>query len=76
MDTRIERELDKDQRFAEESPMPPELAEPGVYCEGCHSIEADWHRLKTEVMPLNCSIEAAWRVEDLGAPSEVASPAN
>jgi len=75
VDARIERELDDDQRFAEESPMPPpELAEQGVYCEGCHSIEADWHRPKTEVMPPNCSIEAAWRVGDLGAPGEVASP--
>ena len=45
IDARIERELDKDQKFAEESPPPPpELAEQGVYCEGCHTIEAEWKR--------------------------------
>src|ERR1700724_1177625 len=39
IDARIARELDVEQKFAEESPMPPpELAEEGVYCEGCHAI--------------------------------------
>ncbi len=47
IDARIEHELDADQKFAEESPMPPpELAEKGVYCEGCHTIEAEWRRPK------------------------------
>ena len=23
---------------------PPELAEQGVYCDGCHTIKAEWQR--------------------------------
>ena len=47
IDARIERELDEDQKFAEESPMPPaEIAEQGVYCDGCHTIEAEWRGRK------------------------------
>jgi TPP-dependent pyruvate/acetoin dehydrogenase alpha subunit len=72
VDSRIERELDEDQKFAEESPMPPpELAEQGVYCDGCHTIEADWHRPKNELMPPASSVEAVWEVADFGALSEV-----
>jgi TPP-dependent pyruvate/acetoin dehydrogenase alpha subunit len=72
IDARIERELDVDQKFAEESPMPPpELAEEGVYCEGCHAIEADWKRSKAEVTPPGCSIDPAWDVKDFGAFAEV-----
>jgi TPP-dependent pyruvate/acetoin dehydrogenase alpha subunit len=68
IDARIERELDADQKFAEESPMPPaEIAKQGVYCEGCHTIEADWRRPKKEVMPPASSEEAVWRVADFGA---------
>jgi TPP-dependent pyruvate/acetoin dehydrogenase alpha subunit len=68
IDAHIERELDEDQKFAEESPLPPpELAEQGVYCEnGCHIIEADWRRPKEEVMPPKSSIDAAWKVESFG----------
>jgi TPP-dependent pyruvate/acetoin dehydrogenase alpha subunit len=67
IDARIERELDVEQKFAEESPSPPpELAERGVYCNGCHTIEADWKRPKEEVMPPKSSIEAAWTVEGFG----------
>jgi TPP-dependent pyruvate/acetoin dehydrogenase alpha subunit len=67
IDARIERELDEDQKFAEESPMPPaETVEQGVYCEGCHTIEADWRRAKKEVMPPAASVEAVWKVADLG----------
>jgi TPP-dependent pyruvate/acetoin dehydrogenase alpha subunit len=63
----IERLLDSDQKFAEESPMPPpELAEQGVFCEGCHTIEADWKRPKAEVMPPKSSVKAEWTVEDFG----------
>jgi TPP-dependent pyruvate/acetoin dehydrogenase alpha subunit len=63
----IERLLDGDQKFAEESPMPPpELAEQGVFCEGCHTIEADWKRPKAEVMPPKSSVKAEWAVEDFG----------
>jgi TPP-dependent pyruvate/acetoin dehydrogenase alpha subunit len=68
IDARIERELDADQKFAEESPLPPpELAEQGVYCEGCHKIEAEWHRSKKEVTPPTSSVEAVWKVADFGS---------
>jgi TPP-dependent pyruvate/acetoin dehydrogenase alpha subunit len=67
MEASIERLLDGDQKFAEESPMPPpELAEQGVFCEGCHTIEADWKRPKAEVMPPKSSVKAEWTVEDFG----------
>jgi TPP-dependent pyruvate/acetoin dehydrogenase alpha subunit len=67
LDARIERLLDEDQKFAEESPLPPpELAEQGVYCDGCHTIEADWQRPKKELTPPNCSVEAVWQVPDFG----------
>ena len=67
VDARIERELDEDQKFAEESPLPPaELAEQGVYCDGCHTIDADWQRPKEEVMPPKSSVKAEWTVEDFG----------
>jgi TPP-dependent pyruvate/acetoin dehydrogenase alpha subunit len=68
IDARIERELDEDQKFAEESPMPPpDLAEQGVYCEGCHTIEAEWHRPKKELLPPASSVEPVWKVADFGA---------
>ena len=68
IDARIERELDEEQKFAEESPLPPpEVAERGVYCDGCHKIEADWRRPKEEVMPPKSSIEAVWAVEGFGS---------
>ncbi|MDE3111095.1 MAG: thiamine pyrophosphate-dependent dehydrogenase E1 component subunit alpha, partial [Acidobacteriota bacterium] len=68
IDARIERQLDEDQKFAEESPLPdPQSAEQGVYCEGCHEIEADWRRPKEQVMPPAASVEAVWKVADFGA---------
>src|ERR1700689_3178839 len=68
IDARIERELDEDQKFAEESPMPPpELAEQGVYCDGCHTIQAEWRRPKQEVMPPASNTKAVWQVKDFGA---------
>ncbi len=68
IDERIERELDVDQKFAEESPMPPpELAEQGVYCDGCHTVAADWRRPKQELLPPASCVEAVWRVTDFGA---------
>jgi TPP-dependent pyruvate/acetoin dehydrogenase alpha subunit len=68
IDARIERELDADQKFAEESPFPKaESAAEGVYCEGCHAIEADWQRPKEEVMPPATVTQAAWRITDFGA---------
>ncbi|MGH9687982.1 MAG: thiamine pyrophosphate-dependent dehydrogenase E1 component subunit alpha [Candidatus Acidiferrales bacterium] len=79
IDARIERELTEDQKFAEESPLPdPKTAEQGVYCEGCHAIEADWRRPKKEVMPPASNVEAVWKVADFGAaaPSAAASAAS
>src|SRR6202795_2571704 len=74
IDARIERELDVEQKFAEDSPLPPpELAEKGVYCEdGCHTISADWQRPKEQLTPPNCSVEAAWQVPGFGAAEKVA----
>jgi TPP-dependent pyruvate/acetoin dehydrogenase alpha subunit len=68
IDARIERELEADQKFAEESPMPPpELAREGVYCDGCHTIEAAWQRPKKEVMPPASSVDTTWKLTDFGA---------
>src|SRR4029077_15032693 len=61
IDARIAREIRTDVEFAENSPFPPpELAAQGVYCEGCHTIEADWKRPKEEVMPPRSSVKAEW----------------
>src|SRR6202162_806496 len=61
IDERIAREIREDVEFAENSPAPPpESAEEGVYCEGCHTIEADWQRPKEEVMPPRSSVKAEW----------------
>jgi len=68
IDARVSRELDEDQKFAEESPLPPaDLAEQGVYCDGCHTIEAVWQRPQKEVMPPAASVAAVWKVGDFGA---------
>jgi TPP-dependent pyruvate/acetoin dehydrogenase alpha subunit len=73
IDARIERELDVEQKFAEDSPLPPpELAEEGVYCDGCHKIEADWKRAKSEVSPPKSSIDPTWRLKDLPAYTQAA----
>ena len=67
IDGRIERELKEDLEFAENSPFPPpELAEQGVYCEGCHAIEPEWQRPIEEVTPPKSSVHAVWAVEDFG----------
>jgi len=67
LDARVERELAEDLAFAEDSPFPPpELAEQGVYCEGCHTIQAQWRRPKEEVMPPKSSVTARWTVRDFG----------
>jgi len=61
IDQRIAREIQADVKFAENSPFPPpELAEEGVYCEGCHTIEADWKRPKEEVMPPRSAAKPEW----------------
>jgi dehydrogenase E1 component len=73
IDARIERELDVEQKFAEDSPLPPpEFAEEGVYCdERCHHIAADWKRAKAEVMPPKSSFDPGWKLEDLGRLGEI-----
>jgi TPP-dependent pyruvate/acetoin dehydrogenase alpha subunit len=65
---RIEALIEKDRKFAEESPLPPpELAAKGVYCDGCHTIQAKWERPVEEVTPPKSSVVADWRA----APDEV-----
>lgn len=72
IDARIERELKEDLEFAENSPFPPpELAEQGVYCDGCHVIEPEWRRPKEEVMPPKSSVEPVWKVEGFGGLEKV-----
>ena len=67
IEARIEKVLSEDREFAENSPMPPpELAEQGVYCDGCHTIEADWQRPKSEVTPSKTSFDTTLQVKDFG----------
>jgi TPP-dependent pyruvate/acetoin dehydrogenase alpha subunit len=67
IDARIAREIRKDVEFAENSPFPPpELAAQGVYCEGCHTVEAVWKRPVEEVMPPRSSVKPEWRLEYQG----------
>jgi pyruvate dehydrogenase E1 component alpha subunit/2-oxoisovalerate dehydrogenase E1 component alpha subunit len=67
IDARIERELDAEQKFAEESPTPdPETAAQGVYCDGCHTIAADWQRPKQEITPPASQTQAVWKIADFG----------
>jgi TPP-dependent pyruvate/acetoin dehydrogenase alpha subunit len=61
IDGRIAREIRTDVEFAENSPAPPpESAEVGVYCGGCHTIEAEWKRPKEELLPPRSSVKAEW----------------
>jgi TPP-dependent pyruvate/acetoin dehydrogenase alpha subunit len=72
MEARIEKELDEEREFAENSPLPPpELAEEGVYCDGCHEIAPLWKRPVVEVMPPKASVKAEWLVHGFGALDEV-----
>jgi TPP-dependent pyruvate/acetoin dehydrogenase alpha subunit len=67
IDARVERELAADLEFAENSAFPPpELAEQGVYCQGCHSIEADWRRAKEELMPPKSGVKPEWTIKNFG----------
>jgi hypothetical protein len=79
IDERIAREIRADVEFAENSPFPPpESAEEGVYCEGCHTVEADWQRPKEEVMPPRSSVKAEWPLKSFasnGARPPAAGPA-
>ena len=61
IDERIAREIRADVEFAENSPFPPpETAAEGVYCEGCHTVEADWKRPQEELLPPRSSVKAEW----------------
>jgi TPP-dependent pyruvate/acetoin dehydrogenase alpha subunit len=72
---RIECELAADLEFSENSPFPPpELAEQGVYCEGCHSIEPEWRRPKEELMPPKSSVKAQWTIDNFGVFDPAAAP--
>ena len=63
IEARIDRELNEDLAIAESAPFPPpELATQGVYCDGCHTIDADWKRPKSEVMPPKSSVEPVWKM--------------
>lgn len=63
IDTRIDRELTAELEIAESGPFPPaELAEQGVYCDGCHEIEAVWKRPKDELMPPKSSVDPVWKL--------------
>lgn len=73
-DARIEKLLDGEQKFAEDSPMPPpEFAAEGVYCDGCHTIEASWQRPIDEVTPPKSGIDTTWKLSDLGGMGDAAS---
>jgi len=67
VDARIRSLLDEDREFAENSPFPsPEIAEQGVYCEGCHTLEPEWRRPREEVMPPKSSVSPAYQISDFG----------
>jgi pyruvate dehydrogenase E1 component alpha subunit/2-oxoisovalerate dehydrogenase E1 component alpha subunit len=67
IETRIDRELTEDLATAESGAFPPpELAEQGVYCDGCHTIVADWKRPKSEVTPPKSSVDPVWKVAGFG----------
>lgn len=67
LDARIDKELKEELEAAEKSPLPPpEIAELGVYCEGCHTVEAEWKRAKKEVTPPKSSVKPEWEVADFG----------
>jgi TPP-dependent pyruvate/acetoin dehydrogenase alpha subunit len=52
LDARVERELAEDLAFAEASPFPPpETVAEGVYCDGCHTVAAEWRRPREPVTP-------------------------
>jgi TPP-dependent pyruvate/acetoin dehydrogenase alpha subunit len=68
IEARIDRELTEELAIAEAAPFPPaELAEQGVYCDGCHTIEAVWKRPKNELMPPKSSVAPMWNVAVPGA---------
>jgi len=78
IEEKIERLLEKERAFAENSPMPPpEFAETGVYCTGdeCHKIRPKWERPQAEVMPPKSWVKPVWTVEGFGAGQSAATAA-
>jgi TPP-dependent pyruvate/acetoin dehydrogenase alpha subunit len=68
IDSRVESELKAELSAAEASPFPkPESAAQGVYCEGCHTIEARWERPVAEITPPKLGVAARWQMDDFGA---------
>lgn len=68
IDARIARELAAGLSEAESLPFPtPESAAQGVYCEGCHTIAADWQRPREELLPPKSGVVASWAIEHFGA---------
>jgi TPP-dependent pyruvate/acetoin dehydrogenase alpha subunit len=66
IDERVTRELADGLAVAENLPFPnPALAEQGVYCEGCHTIAADWQRPSEEVTPPRSGVKAAWDASEV-----------
>jgi len=66
IDARIAAEIQSDVAFAEDSPPPPEeLAALGVYCEGCHTVNAVWNRPAEDMLPPKSSVKAEWRIPSL-----------
>jgi hypothetical protein len=65
LDAKIEKLLDVEQQFAEDSPMPPpEFAAEGVYCDGCHEISAEFNRPMSEVTPPGSGIDITYKLTD------------
>jgi TPP-dependent pyruvate/acetoin dehydrogenase alpha subunit len=71
LDARIDQELQQELAAAEASPFPPpESAEQGVYCDGCHTIEPRWVRPKSEITPPQSGVRAEWVLQDFGGPRQ------
>ena len=67
IDARVSREVAEGQAIAENSPFPSaELADQGVYCDGCHTIVAEWQRSPEELMPPKSSVNPVWTIESFG----------
>lgn len=67
IEERIDRELIADLEEAENAPFPPaELAEQGVYCEGCHTIAPKWNRAIEQISPPKSSVAPEWQVPEYG----------
>ncbi len=77
IEERIAREIKEDLEFAENSPFPPaELAEQGVYCEGCHDPRPQWARPLQEVTPPQSSVTATWEVAHFGGTENATASRN